>query len=400
MFQFYDYDTALFVKTYKLENKDKIAYNSNMNPNINLIRNSIFISLTSYNQRPMTKYLFLNNPNSKDVILNGNKILVKDLIGMENTIYKLNLKLKILEIPNNFIFIKNNISISNNIEIKAGDILELDSEIILRQYRIKEGSFIFKYKGIAEGDDSGFLYSKIYPSNHDIPKDNEIYFEGKEGHLVINFDECLEGYYKLEDDVNICTNKNPEGYYLDEKDEILKQCKEPCLECSGPYISENEMNCISCIANYTITEDTHSCYNYVPLNYTKDNNILRRCHKLCTQCIKPSKNDSDMSCLQCEYGYFLKTDHNCIRPEDFEKRQTQNLAKTDSGFKVLFIVIFISALIASIAICLQCLCKYDGKNEEKRDNEENQNIINGDEDDDSQLLTITDQNKELLDINN
>ena len=176
----------------------------------------------------------MNYPNSKDLTLYGNSILVKDLINMENTIYNLDLKLKILEIPINFVFIKQNISSSNYIELKAGDILELDDEIFLRQYRIKQGSNIFKFKGIATGSDSGYVSYKIYPSNHDIPENSDIYIEGKEGNLYINFDRCLEGYYQLEDDINICTNKNPEGYYLDDYDKIFKKCKEPCLDCSGP----------------------------------------------------------------------------------------------------------------------------------------------------------------------
>jgi len=399
IYQFYEHDTVLFVKNYRMENNDQIDYKSNMNPFINLIKNSLLISLaTNYNQRDITGYFFLNYPNSKDLTLYANSFLVKDLINMENTIYNLDLKLKILEIPNNFIFIKQNISSSNYIELKEGDILELDDEIILRQYRIKQGSNIFKYKGIATGSDSGFVSYKIYPSNHDIPENSDIYIEGKEGNLYINFDRCLEGYYQLEDNLNICTNKNPEGYYLDDNDKIFKKCKEPCLDCSGPYISNNEMNCISCLDNYILTEDTQSCYDYVPLNYIIENNILRRCHPLCTKCIKPSQNDSDMNCLQCEYGYFLKDDtHNCIKPEDYQKKEKKNLSQMNSEFILLFIFIFILAIITSVGISLSCLYKYKGENEngEQNDEEENQKINNKDEKSDSEIFNDSEQSNEL-----
>ena len=399
VYQFYEHDTVLFVKTYNLENNNQMDYKSYMNPYLNLIKNSVLISLTTtnYDQESITGYFFLNYPNSKDLTLNANSFLVKDLINMENTIYNLDLKLKILEIPNNFIFIKQNIS-SNYIEIKEEDILELNDKIILRQYKKKEGSAIFKYKGIAKGNDSGYDYYKIYPSNHDIPKYSDIYIEGKEGHLYINFDECLEGYYQLEDDVKICTDKNPEGYYLDNKDKIYKKCKTPCFNCSGPYISNNEMNCISCIDNYIITEDTQSCYDYVPLNYIIENNILRRCHHLCTKCIKPSQNDSDMNCLQCEFGYFLKDDsHNCIKPEDSQKKEIKNLSQMNSEFMLLFIFIFIFAILISVGISLSCLYKYKGENEagEQNDDEENQKINNKDEKSESEILSYSQQSNEF-----
>lgn len=398
IYQFYEHDTALFVKNYKLENNVQLNYKLSMNPYINLIKNSVLITLsTNYDQRSITGYFFLNYPNSKDLTLNENSFLVKDLINMENTIYNLDLKLKILEIPNNFIFIKQNIS-SNYIEIKEGDILELNDEIILRQYKIKENSVIFKYKGIAKGNDSGYDFYKIYPSNHDIPENSDIYLEGKEGHLYINFDECLEGYYQLEDDENICTNKNPKGYYLDEKDKIYKKCKTPCLDCSGPFISNNEMNCISCIDNYIITEDTQSCYDYTPLNYIIENNILKRCYHLCNKCIKPSKNDSDMNCLQCEYGYFLKDDtHNCIKPEDYQKKEIKNLSQMNSEFMILFIFIFIFAILTSVGISLSCLYKCKGEDEtgEQNDDEENQKINNKDEKSESEILSDSQQSNEF-----
>ena len=382
IFHFYEHDTLLYIKIYKMKNEEKIT--SNINPFIAMIKNSFIICLAAYdnNNRPLSGYFFINNPNSNDLTLSGNTILVKDLINFENIIYTLNLKLKIIEIPDNFILISTN-NTSNYTELKSGDILEPDTKIILRQYITKNGPYIFKYKGIAEGNDYGYTKYKIYPSNSDIPESSEVYIEGREGHLYINFDECLEGYYQLDDNLNICTNKNPKGYYFDENEKIYKKCSEPCFECSGPYISFNEMNCISCKENFFITEDTNSCYNYIPINYILDNNILQRCYSLCTKCIKPSKNESEMNCLQCEYGYFLKEDtYNCIKPEEYKKREHKNISQMNSEFELLFIFILIFSIITAVAISLSCLIKKKKDKEELEiDNEENQRIFKDDESD-------------------
>ena len=382
IFQFYEHDTLLSIKIYNMKNEEKLT--SNINPFIVMIKNSFIICLAEYdnNNRPLSGYFYLNNPNSNDLTLSGNTILVKDLINLENNIFTLNLKFKIIEIPGNFILISTN-NTSNYTELKSGDILEPDTKIILSQYIIKNGPYIFKYKGIAKGNDDGYTKYKIYPSNRDKPESSEVYFEGREGHLYINFDKCLEGYYQLEDNLNICTNKNPKGYYFDENEKIYKKCSENCFECSGPYISYNEMNCISCKENFILTEDTNSCYNYVPINYILENNILRRCYSLCSKCIKPSKNESEMNCLQCEYGYFLKEDtHNCIKPEEYKKREHKNISQMNSEFELLFIFILIFSIITAVGISLSWLIKKkEDKEELKIDIEENQRIFKDDESD-------------------
>ena len=158
------------------------------------------------------------------------------------------------------------------------------------------------------------------------------------------------------------------------------------------------MNCLSCIDNYILTEDTHSCYDYIPLNYIIENNILRRCHSLCTKCIKPSQNDSDKNCLQCEYGYFLKDDtHNCIKPEDYQKKEKKNLSQMNSEFMLLFIFIFIFAILTSVGISLSCLYKYKSENEIllQNDEEEKQKINNKDEKSDSEIFNDSEQSNEL-----
>ena len=163
------------------------------------------------------------------------------------------------------------------------------------------------------------------------------------------------------------------------------------------------MNCISCINNYTITEDTNSCFDYIPINYFKDNNnnILRRCHPLCTKCFNVSNNDSEMNCLQCEYGYFLKEDtHNCLNPDDYKKREKKDLSRVNSGYLIIFIVILIFSLLTTIGISLSCLfknkCDKNIINEENKNDEENQIIKNKSIDSDDNNNIIENDNNEIL----
>ena len=379
IFHFIYHDTNLFIKTYKLLNNEQDFFSSkNMNPTLNIIKNNVLISLSkNYEQKPLMGYFFLNYPNLKELNLTKSSFLVEELVTIENAIFDLEVKLKVLEIPSNCIFLRHNISDSNYKEIKEGDILELGEEIILRQYKIEKGSLLFRYKAIALGKDSGFSSYKLYPSDAIKPEDSDIYLEGREGSLSINFEKCFEGYHKIADNFRVCTNSNPERHYFDKEDNIYKKCTEPCLECSGPFISNEEMNCISCLDNYIITEDTKSCYSYVPLNYILEDNILKRCHPLCSKCSKVSKNDSEMNCLKCQDGFFLKTDtYNCIDPLKFKKHEKESLTQKNNKFNVLFIIILVFSIMTSLIISINCLnnCIFKTKYAVQNDEEENQNI--------------------------
>ena len=61
IFQFYDYDTLLFIRIYNLENYDTINYSSNINPYLSMIQNSLMISLSAkYEQSQTVGFFFLN----------------------------------------------------------------------------------------------------------------------------------------------------------------------------------------------------------------------------------------------------------------------------------------------------------------------------------------------------
>ena len=301
--QFYENDSYFTIKIYYMYNNNGFKYFCQ--GRLAMFRNSFLVCASAAkNELHRGGYFFINFPNSTDITLSSNIIKLQNLISIENNLFSLNRKFKVLNIPKDFIFINT----FNSLEIKNDDILDINNELKLKQYRIKEGVFILKYEAIAVGDDSGYRIMKIYPENIIGIKTPEIYIEGRQGSININFQDCLDGYYKLDYDLHLCTNVKPKGYYLDKINNIYKACTAPCSECSGPKINNTFMNCLECKNNYYLTEDTKSCYENIIDNYYLDNNILRRCHSNCKKCISKEINSTFMNCLECKNNYYLTED--------------------------------------------------------------------------------------------
>ena len=383
IFQFYEHDSLLFIKIYNMLSFDNIGFNSFNHPRLAMFRDSILVCLsTSYNNKQTTGFFFIGYPNSKYITLTNNNIIkINDLISIENNIFSLNLKFKILEIPKDFIFI----NLLDSKEIKEEDELGLFDLLILKQYKIN-CMYYLKYEGIAMGNDLGYSSSKVYPEEKSIPPTSEIYIEGREGNIIINFDNCLDGYYHIDNDANICTNITQKEHYLDIENKTYIACQSPCKECSGPMISYTLMNCITCQSNYNITEDTHSCYNELPDNYYLDNNIFRRCHERCKTCITGSDNDNNMKCLTCETNFFFIPDsNNCISYDEMKSNEKKEFKRVTNEYFVAFMFILILSMIISIIILCTCFCK-----EEKVENNKNENIKKSEND--------KDQNVELTNL--
>ena len=303
IFQFYSSNTELNIKVYIMENNN--GFSNFCQGRINMIKNSYFITLApKKNDIHRPAYTIINYPNSKDITLtNGNTIIIKDIIWLENAFLNLNLKFKILKIEKDFIFIN-----SKSKEVKKNEELDLSDKLILRQYRLSGKNSLY-FEPIARGSDYGNGY--YYMKNYGTLRKNELYFGGREGKIYTNFNDCLNGYYHFEYDMNLCSNVKPDNYYIDEKNRIYKACQSPCEKCSGPKISDTSMNCITCKSNYYITEDTKSCYNKVIDNYYLDNdNILKRCHSNCLQCSYAPISDKFMNCIKCQKNYYITEDTN------------------------------------------------------------------------------------------
>ena len=132
IFQFYNSDSALSIKSYYLKNNE--GFNGFLQSRINMLKNSFLISAGAGNGNVFRPAFFIiNYPNSKDIQLTekNNIIIIKDIISLENRLFNLELKFKVLNIPKDFIFIK-----LNSEEIKENEELELNEQLRLRKYLI------------------------------------------------------------------------------------------------------------------------------------------------------------------------------------------------------------------------------------------------------------------------
>ena len=124
------------------------------------------------------------------------------------------------------------------------------------------------------------------------------------------------------------------------------------------------MECITCKNGYNITEDTNSCYDYLPPHYYLDYNIFRRCHIRCFRCFNSPKNNM-MNCLSCissEY-YYKNESHTCLLPSEINKREEQDLRKQSIGTFIVFFLIFLAAVIITLIISSNFFCEKEKKKE-------------------------------------
>ena len=138
----------------------------------------------------------------------------------------------------------------------------------------------------------------------------------------------------MTEDSESCYENGVNNYYLD--NDILKKCHPNCLQCSSGPNKNNEMNCKKCQKNFYMTEDTNSCYDYIPNNYYLDDGILKKCFSRCFNCFG-AKDDKTMNCLGCiNNDYFYKNDtYDCILKGDFEKRKNLEFSRlSDYNFYI------------------------------------------------------------------
>ena len=84
-------------------------------------------------------------------------------------------------------------------------------------------------------------------------------------------------------EVKICFDKSPEGYYLD-TDGFYKKCYESCKICDRKG-SEIEHNCTKCKDNYYFFEDSfykYNCYQKCPNYYYYDVQHKYQCINSCS----------------------------------------------------------------------------------------------------------------------
>ena len=300
--QFYDYDTAMSIKIYKMFNEN--GFRNLKQSRISFLKNSfVFCASAIKNNIRRPGFFIINYPNSIDGNLETDRILINKWIKLENKLFLINAKLKIINIPKDFKLI----SKTESIEIIEDGEYELNDELILKQYRINEGPYILQYQAIARGYDFGYSYLIKYPEDKNLINE-EILVEGRHGYITIDFKNCLNGYYNFDKDANLCSNEKPKNYYLDEKEKMYKECPSTCEECLAPE-GEN-VNCLVCKNNFYLTEDTNACYEkeidgYIYIPETKK---LAKCHKNCLRCNARPVDDTHQKCSICPKNFYMTID--------------------------------------------------------------------------------------------
>ena len=169
-----------------------------------------------------------------------------------------------------------------------------------------------------------------------------------------------------------------DGYIYVSYYDILMPCHKNCLKCHSKPYSDTNMNCYKCRENFYLVE-SNSCYDYIPNHYYLDGNILRECYESCMNCLGP-KNSETMNCLGCKSDeYFYKNDtYECIKPEEFKKRENLEFTRLSNGNFVIFIIIFVVAIIIFICNCKFYKIKKEQepkKENEKKESQEKENLL-------------------------
>lgn len=351
LFSFLNDDTKLVVRTFQF--KENTEYTDFINPRISLINNIITVSLSgSKRKENKVGFFFINYPRAiNSTIEDTKKIKVSDLALVESNLLGFEPYIKIVELPEHFIFYN-----LLNETVLNGAYLYMNDSLVFKQYK-KGNIYNLKYQVFSKGNNSQYTTIKVYPpdsSNSLLPLNEQISIEGGIGVLKININNCNNEFLPT-DDNNICTSITPDGYYRNEKEKIFEKCHKNCKTCYGDYIEDKNysfMNCSACLDGYNRTEDTYSCYNSLPPQYFLDGNVFKKCSSNCSTCY----GREETNCLTCLENFTFFLQHNiCIFNDDIDKIKVNQ--KIQSQYRVLFIIIFIISIIVGIIIVFRPIYK-------------------------------------------
>ena len=143
-------------------------------------------------------------------------------------------------------------------------------------------------KGIINNCDDTCFKKNIkigYDKNNCITSCKEIGYSHE--YLNICYNKCPEYTHAIKtenrNDVLICLDKKPEGYYLD-TDGFYKECYESCKLCDGKG-DEIDHNCTLCKQDYYFFDDSfykNNCYKKCPNYYYYDDNYRYHCADNCS----------------------------------------------------------------------------------------------------------------------
>ena len=265
--------------------------------------------------------------------------------------------------------------------IKKGDLLSINEEVIItytgNKENIPKGNYIVAFTPYLNEADADSHYKCATDEENlgqEVPTvwrpdeyyGRTFYFEFTIGKCFDNCmtckifgtgidnqqcDTCIPDYYFVEGTKN-CLEDSPEGYYLDEEEEIHKKCYESCKTCTNKK-EKNTHNCITCNEGYTlfknknclncksinkyINYDQTECIDEIPDGYYVNDtelNTLDKCHPNCLTC-KSKGTDYDMKCTSCDKDnayYFYLGSQNCKQmpmPGYYISNEDERIKKCD-----------------------------------------------------------------------
>ena len=287
----------------------------------------------------------------------------------------------------NYRFIVDPLSIENNCYSECSDYSYF---IGINQYYCTPSCYIDGFKKKIESkkkcideckNDDEYIYELNNECYKDCPGNTIAYVEGykcvescTEQQFIYNnkcYDECPMNTNKAFNIRKICLDTIPTNYYLDNNDNIYKECYSTCKTCSQSGTDTNH-NCNSCKnefiykynnncfdkcpenlktfeedkicldgcrnkqfeyndicytdcpkGKYKLFENRNKCVDSIPeyYYYLDNDNIYKKCYEKCKKCSQLGDEDNN-KCIECIDGYLFITDslsisQNCYRECQF-----------------------------------------------------------------------------------
>ena len=232
-----------------------------------------------------------------------------EYITLQNNIfcYDLN-KIIITNIPDpstGIILQKND---ENKTELKQGDTLSINEEIIIT------------YKGDKSDipiDDYTIIFTPYLIKTEDNKCAKDVETVGERATIIVDTEEYSTKTLNL---------RLPIG-----------TCYQNCKTCSSIGKDINDQKCDSCLDNYYFAEGTKNCYDKAPDNYYFDKNgkIYKKCYEKCLSCESRGTSDDDMRCTSCDSDkqlYLYKPEKICMSmptPGYYIDQKTKLVEKCD-----------------------------------------------------------------------
>jgi len=144
------------------------------------------------------------------------------------------------------------------------------------------------------------------------------------------YNDCPTNTFRLFINRNVCVNALPENYYLDNTDNIYKECYNICKKCNTSGNEENN-NCDECISNYIFIKDSSvpskNCYLKCEHYYYLDENNKYFC--------------TNNSSCPYEYPKLIEEKKKCVKELIIKDTSNNVFYEEDSSLPEMYLSSFI-----------------------------------------------------------